>query len=131
MENDLILLDSSILIDYFRKKNKERSAFVNLAKIHQGFAISVVTRFEVLVGRGVDQLGFWEKFMADFTLIPLDKDRVDTASEIQRSLRRRNLQIPLADLFIAATAIHDGLPVATLNRKHFERVEAIEFCDQN
>lgn len=32
----------------------------------------------------------------------------------------------MADLFIAATAVHYKLPLATLNVKHFERVEELQ-----
>ena len=33
--------------------------------------------------------------------------------------------IGLADIFIAATAIEHDLPLATLNRVHFERISAL------
>jgi tRNA(fMet)-specific endonuclease VapC len=35
-------------------------------------------------------------------------------------------QIDLADLLIAATAQQNGLPLATLNTKHFSRIEGLE-----
>ena len=38
--------------------------------------------------------------------------------------RKRKL-IDTADLFIAATAIANKLPFATLNRKHFERIDGL------
>lgn len=34
------------------------------------------------------------------------------------------------DLFIAATAIAHSLPVATINKKHFERIESLEIISE-
>ncbi|MCF0074640.1 type II toxin-antitoxin system VapC family toxin [Dyadobacter sp. CY261] len=41
-------------------------------------------------------------------------------------LKKRGKLIGMADVFIAATAVHHGLPLATLNIKHFERIETLE-----
>ena len=43
MDKKLICLDTSILIDYYRKKNKEKTKFVELSKSYK-FAISVITK---------------------------------------------------------------------------------------
>lgn len=47
----------------------------------------------------------------------------DIAVNINMNLKRKRKLIDIADLFIAATAIAYDLPLATLNRKHFERIE--------
>jgi len=44
-------------------------------------------------------------------------------------LKRKRKQIDLADLFIAATAVTNELPLATLNKKHFERVEILAIIE--
>ena len=54
----LICLDTSVLIDYFRKENKSKTFFFKLAKDHR-FAISVLTKFEILVGSNEQQKEFW------------------------------------------------------------------------
>ena len=36
----------------------------------------------------------------------------------------------MADLFIAATAITHNLPIATLNRRHFERIDSLNIMEQ-
>ncbi len=44
MAGELILLDMSILIDYFRKKNKKNSDFYQLVVAKKyAFAVSVIT----------------------------------------------------------------------------------------
>lgn len=129
MENQLTALDSSILIDYFRKKNKEKSAFVRLAKSRRSFAVSVITRFEFLVGGPERHRPFWDRFFNDFRILPLTSHCIDTALTIHQNLRQRNKQIAFPDLLIAATAIANGLPLATLNTKHFNRIGELELYE--
>ena len=37
-------------------------------------------------------------------------------------LKSKNQIIEVPDIFIAATAIHNKLPIATLNTNHFDRI---------
>ena len=48
---------------------------------------------------------------------------------INRQLKLKRKQIDLADLFIAVTAITNNLPFATLNRKHFERIDTLNIVE--
>lgn len=48
--------------------------------------------------------------------------------EVQ-SLTRKGALIGLRDLAIACTALEKGMPLATLNRREFERVEGLELID--
>jgi tRNA(fMet)-specific endonuclease VapC len=43
-------------------------------------------------------------------------------------LRSTGLMIELSDIFIAATALANNLPVKTLNTRHFERVEGLSLA---
>jgi predicted nucleic acid-binding protein len=46
----MILLDSSILIELFRKKNKEKTLFYRLSKTEVNFCISSITNYEIGIG---------------------------------------------------------------------------------
>ena len=59
------------------------------------------------------------------SVIPFDEACVDTAVTINASLKRKRKQIDIADLFIAATAVTHNLAFATLNRKHFDRIDEL------
>lgn len=50
MENDVVLLDTSISIDFFRKSKKENSFFFKLTNNYRTFAVSTITEFEIYVG---------------------------------------------------------------------------------
>ena len=58
-------------------------------------------------------------------IISLDESAVDISVEINAVLKKKRKQIDIADLFIAATAVANHLPFATINRKHFERIDRL------
>ncbi len=63
MANEMILLDSSILIDFFRKKRKDKSAFFKLSERYNNLAISAITHFEVLAGCSDESPGILERIL--------------------------------------------------------------------
>lgn len=62
-------------------------------------------------------------------MLPLDINTIDRAVEINKSLKAKRKQIDMADLFIAATALANELPISTLNRSHFERIDNIRLIE--
>lgn len=48
------------------------------------------------------------------------------AAEIYHKLRLSNQMIEFRDIFIAATCIVNELPLVTLNKKHFKRIEGLK-----
>ena len=62
--------------------------------------------------------------VVDFT-----DEMVAKAHEIILDLKRKNCLIDMADLMIAATAVVRKIPLATLNQKHFERIEGLILVD--
>lgn len=126
MASPLILLDTSILIDYYRKTNKNNTVWLKL--IDQGclFSVSTVSKYELYAGANSLQRSFWNNIFSTLLVLPFDELCVDTAVEINAQLRRKRKQIELADLFIAATAVANHIPVATLNIRHFNRVDGLK-----
>ena len=129
MANKIVLVDTSILIDYYRKTDKENSIWINLLRQGYSFAISAVTKYEIYSGATLNQLAFWDNILQALIVIPLDEISVDTAVEINSILKKKRKQIGIADLFIAATAVARNLPFATLNRKHFNRIDMLNIIE--
>ena len=125
MADKIILVDTSILIDYYRKTDKQKSVWVSLVRQGYSFAISAITKYEIYSGATQNQLLFWDSLLKAITIIPLDEVAVDAAVIINTALRKKRKQIDMADLFIAASAVAHGLSLATLNRKHFDRIDAL------
>lgn len=59
MENEIICLDTSILIDFFRKKKKEYSVLYELSQKYVTFATSVITEYEIFTGSTKEQQVFF------------------------------------------------------------------------
>lgn len=122
----MILLDSSVLIELFRKTNKQNTKFYRLSQKEKTFAISVITHYEIGVGNKNSTDEFWNHFFNNITVIPFDKECSEMAIEIYLDLRKRNKLIDLADLLIGATALAHGYQFSTLNEKHFKRIKGID-----
>ena len=122
MGKEIIMIDSSLFIDYYRKVNKTGTQLVELSKKYD-FSISVITKFELLTGiKGEKERIFWNDIFKDVTIFPLAGKEVEKAAEIMKYLRTKNKIIGLQDIFIAATAIENGFGLATLNIKDFVRI---------
>jgi tRNA(fMet)-specific endonuclease VapC len=130
MADKIVLADTSILIDYFRKTDKSNSTWVKLVRREYNICISVVTEFEIYSGAATQrQLTFWNDVLQSTKVLAFDQAVVKKAVTINTSLKRKRKQIDLADLFIAATAISNNLPFTTLNRKHFDRIDELNIIE--
>ena len=129
MENKIVLVDTSILIDLFRKTDKTNSALIALVRNGYIFSISAVTEYEIYCGASLIQTNFWEDFLRKTEVLLFDKKVARIAVEINYDLKRKSKQIAIPDLFIAATAIANNLMFATLNKKHFNRVVGLKMLE--
>ena len=122
----MILLDSSILIELFRKKDKEKTLFYSLSKSYVEMCISSITYYEIGVGNRKSHTDYWEALCNDLNVISFDKSCSDNAISIYLELLKANKMIDLADILIGATAVTHHIPIATLNVKHFDRISGLE-----
>jgi len=126
MESRLICLDTSVFIDYFRKKNKESTLLFQLADQRKTFLTTSITKFEVLRGATKAQQFFWETVFGRIDVLPFDDESANIATEIFRKLKSQNKLIGIPDLLIASVAIQHQLPLATLNIREFEKVNDLK-----
>jgi len=125
MENRGILIDTSIVIDYLRSAEKENTKFINLFKNNELY-MSVITVFELFNGAtSKDKQNDIEKLLNILNIKDFDVKTAKIASDIYRDLRQQNKLIEFRDILIGATALQNSLPIATLNKKHFERLNKI------
>jgi len=119
------MVDSTILIDYFRKTDKEISRLVAHFRNYDRLYISSVTEFEVVNGATQTHLEFWNVMLARFTVLDFDSKAARQAADIVAQLKTRRKTIDKPDLFIAATAVVHGLTIDTLNIKHFIHIDRL------
>lgn|SRR3990167_537517 len=125
MESPSILIDTSVLIDYFRKKNKENSLLYKISLKHS-LAVSTITEFEFFVGLSEKHLEFTSRLFETFLVLPFDSKCAKIASGIYKELKSKNKLISPSDIFIAATAMSHDLRLVTFNSKHFERIHNLK-----
>jgi len=127
----MILLDSTILIELFRKKDKEKTLFYSLAKTYEILCISSITFYEIGIGNRKSHSDYWEKLSGNLRILPFDKECSVYAITLYLDLLKANKMIDLADILIGATALTHNLPIATLNEKHFKRIIGLEIIKQD
>lgn len=131
MEEELICLDTSVLIDYFRKTEKRYSFLYQLTENFSQFSVASITLYEIYVGSNEEQDGFWDDFFTSVKVIPFGKEASKIAAVWYKELKRSNRLIEIPDLFIGSVAAAHHLKLATLNQKHFERLPTLELILPN
>ena len=123
---ETVLVDTSVVIAYFRKRDKQKTFFRQLA-VSYPLAISNITKFELDIGiYNHEQYHKFQAIYAELDILPLSLNCTDRAAILYQRLKADNQLIEITDLLIAATALTYNLPLATLNPKHFERFEELE-----
>jgi len=118
-----VVVDSCVFIEYFRSKNKENTLFEKLLRQRQKLCVSAVAKYEVLSGAHERDMPEWRRVFDDIAVLAFDEATILTARDVHRQLKRDSKLLDLGDILIAATAIVNDLPLATLNRHHFERIQ--------
>ncbi len=118
----LIVVDTDILIDAGRRVEQ---ATDYLQQMELEFAISVVTKMELVVGcRNKTELHHTDKFLHHFQLLSINEiislKTIDLLSQY-----RLSHGLLIADAFIAATAICLDLPLVSKNQRDYRFIESL------
>jgi len=124
------MLDTDVLSGLMRKSpaalQRARAYLVD----HPQLTLSLVTRFEVLRGlkakKATAQLAAFDSFCASNEVLPITDEIIIRAAEVYADLHVRGQLIPDADILIAATALENGLVLATNNRADFGRIAGLQ-----
>lgn len=117
----MILADSSVLIEFQRLPSIRTRQLI--AK--HNAAICGITVVEPLTGaRNPVERQKVNAVLSAFQRLPIDEPAWELAGDLAAGLRVRGTSLALADVVIAATAIHHGLPLWTRDN-HFSRFQAL------
>lgn len=126
MADKKLMVDTSILIDYFRKSNKEKTRLIQHFRNYSSIYISIITEFEIFNRAKEIHKEFWDKMLSRITVIDFDSRTARVAADIVAELKPKRKTIDKPDLFIAATAIVHELTFDTLNTKHFIDIKNLD-----
>ncbi len=123
----LIGIDSSVLIEYFRKTNKENSfLFKLLHKDSQGFVASIIVHYEIYKGATNQQINYWNNIFADIFIISHTPKINAESLATYKQLQKVRKSIEIKDLMIAATSKSLNYPLATVNEKHYIHIDGLK-----
>jgi len=121
----MILVDSDVLIAHLRGIPQARDWLLYARRDTGRLAISAVTVTEIAGGMRVNETREVTRLLASLDVFPVSAHVAWKASELMRDYRQSHSGIGLGDYLIAATAITEGLELATLNIRHFPMFDDI------
>jgi len=130
VESSTMVVDTGIFIEYLRAKNKENTLLFHLPE-NSKIYISSVTLYELYIGATTpDKWNDIDLLTSYIPVLPFNKEIAISSGEIYQSLRKSNKIIEFRDIFIAATALANNLPLLTFNEKHFSRISDLSLVDK-
>ena len=121
-----MVVDTGIFIEHLRAKDKTATSLYRISG-GEDLYISSITLYELFMGATTpEKMADIQHLTTDLTILPFDETVAKTAAEIYHELKKRNQLIEFRDIFIAATALSNNFPIATLNKKHFKRVDKLK-----
>ncbi len=127
MEN--ILIDTDIVIEYLRSKDKSSTKLIKLIEEHDLF-LSSISEFELYLGaktiRHQDDL---EILFSEVEVIPFDFGCGKIAANIWKDTQSRHQHIEIKDIFIASIAISNDVWLQTFNKKHFQGIKGLKIWE--
>lgn len=120
-----IVVDTSILIDYFRGGKKWQEFLVEVSGEAELFLPTIVI-FEIFAGKSTKNVSCEKAiidFLNNFKKIDLSEKIAKRAGELYRDVSK-TLQVP--DYVVAASALEIGGILLTLNRKHFREIQSLQ-----
>lgn len=121
-----MVADTGVFIEHLRAKDKLSTTLYKLADGVEIY-LSSVTLYELHMGATTpEKVKDVETITESFITLPFTDQVAQKAAEIYHLLRRRNQMIEFRDIFIAATCLVHDLPILTLNKKHFKRIDSLK-----
>ncbi|KKU12072.1 MAG: hypothetical protein A2126_02300 [Candidatus Woykebacteria bacterium GWB1_45_5] len=122
------LLDSNILMDFFKQK-KEAVDLVTTLLGTGGLAASILSVTELRAGWTHDQARFFlSRFYRLVKVEDINLEIAELAGKYRNEYKSKGLTIPTIDTLIAATAIINNYQLVTRNKRDFPMPE-IKFLD--
>ena len=124
-----LILETSFFIDLEREhlRGTQRGAVEFLERLDDArLYLPAIVAGELAAGVSMANRERWEAFLAPFFLLPVTPDVAWEYGRTYRHLRGIGQLIGANDIWIAATALANSMPVVTRNVDHFRRVPHLQ-----
>jgi predicted nucleic acid-binding protein len=122
----VILVDTDILVWVTRGRQEAREWMRRTRQGGELLAISAVSITEIAGTMRSGERREVRRLLTSLAPLPVTMREAWQAAEFRRQYRRSHGLISVADYLIAATAFAEGLPLATLNVRHFPMFPGLE-----
>ena len=124
----MVILDTNIIIDHLRQKDKSTSWLRKLTEKvgAEKLGISMATIQELYVGKSVFDPQNEQMMLQTISSFEVESYSYEIAKMAGELVRNLNGQLQFADAAIAATAIVNGASLFTLNTKDFLEIKNLE-----
>ncbi len=122
---DACVVDTDVVSYLFKRDTRAeacRSYLVGAVPLVSFMAIAELERWALQSTSGAARRRSFATFIEQHTIVYADRDLCRTWARIADRTRRRGRPIPVADAWIAATAIAPGVPLPTNDRSDFAGV---------
>jgi predicted nucleic acid-binding protein len=125
LEDPLIVVDTDVIIDFFRDISPAVNVFAELISSGKA-ALTSISVFELYAGiEGAKRLRQIETLVQEITVLPLNVIEAAMGGRIYTQLKSRGKLIGTHDILIAAICIANDLPLYTKNIAHFSEIKDI------
>lgn len=121
----MVLIDSSVWIEYWRTADSEVSRKVRKLIRDKEVCITAIILTEILQGaRTLEEMDYIKTILAGIPRLPLDEEIFLKAAELSFNLKRTGKTINTIDSVIAAAAFLNNAEVFTLD-EHFKLIQKV------
>lgn len=127
--DNLVLIDTSVWIDYLSKKENKLDGTVDQLLENSRIACASLILAELVQGAKTEkETGQIKEFFSPLYWIESNDSHWDKAGEISFRLKKRGKTVSLTDCFIAALAKSDEAKILT-HDKDFQSIAEINECE--
>ena len=131
MENQLTVVDTDVIIDFFRDISPAAEVFSELVSLEKA-AMTAISVFELYAGiGGAKRLRQIETLVQELIILPLNTLEAAIAGRIYTQLKSRGKLVGTHDILIAAICLANDLPLYTKNIAHFSEIKDIRLLSPN
>ena len=131
MGNRLIVVDTDVIIDFFRDISPAANVFAELISLEKA-AMTAISVFELYAGiEGAKRLRQIETLVQELIILPLNTLEAAIAGRIYTQLKSRGKLVGTHDMLIAAICLANDLPLYTKNIAHFSEIKDIRLLSPN
>ena len=121
-----ILIDTDVVIEYLRSKEKSSTEFIKLLQKHD-LLLSSISEFELYLGAKTKRhQKDLEMIFDEVSVIPFDFGCGRIAANIWKGRELNHQHHEIKDVFIASIAIYNDVWLRTFNEKHFKGLEELK-----